>query len=252
MPIAIGARMVRSGTRDFAVVAGWRCRWSEIATPVCQMTHLKLRATDSGCAPDPAKFAPVSIDRRGFVGLAEAAAASGCWAAERGGRGPRALKPDRGMSRQASAGLRRATFHAAPAINRTMPGRFGMLLPTQNRRGGHRQCQRPRDLHAARATRWEVALPARRFLGARLPQIPITRHKSQWSLPGSLRAAVEAVLAILGCNTRAVLPTAQATCPIPSLRRRLCAGQPAHRHAIRRCPIPSDWRHQLLSHFSGM
>jgi 3-oxoacyl-[acyl-carrier-protein] synthase II len=200
--IGVGARMVRDGDVDFAIVGGVEMPLvPEILLGFFNMNaSFKLRNTDRAIADPGQASRPFSIDRRGFV-LAEGAAAV-VLAAEDvvAAHGLRPTAEIAGIGWTSDAhhftrpnqptivrAIREALFDAdvdASAIGNV--NTHGTSTPTGDA--------------------VEVNC-LREIFGKRLPSVPITSNKSQVGHSLGAAAAVEAVFALMALEHQTVLPT---------------------------------------------
>jgi 3-oxoacyl-[acyl-carrier-protein] synthase II len=200
--IAIGARMLRDGDADFAVVGGVEMPLvPEIVLGFANMNAtFKLRPTDRATANPGQASRPFSIDRRGFV-LAEAAAAVVLAAEE--AVVAHGLKP---IAEIAGIGWTSDAHHFTrphqPTIARAIRDALADAEIDAAAIGSV-------NAHGTSTTTGDAVEVAclREIFGARLPHIPITANKSQVGHSLGAAAAVEAVLSILGLQHQTVLPT---------------------------------------------
>jgi len=200
--IALGARMVRDGDVDFAVVGGVEMPLvPEIVLGFANMNaSFKLRKTDRAFDHPGQASRPFSIDRRGFV-LAEGAAAVVLAADEVvAAHGLKALAEVAGVGWTSDAHHFTRPFQ--PTIVRAIrdaladaeidPATIGSINAhgTSTPAGDAVEVQCLREI-----------------FGQDLPRVPITANKSQVGHSLGAAAAVEAVLALMALEHQTVLPT---------------------------------------------
>jgi len=200
--IAIGARMVRDGDVDFAVVGGVEMPLvPEIVLGFANMNaSFKLRKTDRAFEKPSQASRPFSIDRRGFV-LAEGAAAMVLAADDVvAAHGLKAVAEIAGVGWTSDAHHFTRPFQ--PAITRAIrdaladaeidAGAIGSI----NAHGTSTPAGDAVEIQCLRE-----------IFGDRLPLVPITANKSQIGHSLGAAAAVEAVLALMALEHQTVLPT---------------------------------------------
>jgi 3-oxoacyl-[acyl-carrier-protein] synthase II len=200
--IGLGARMVRDGDADFAVVGGVEMPLvPEIVLGFANMNaSFKLRNTDRAFADPGQASRPFSIDRRGFV-LAEGAAAVVLAAEEvvaAHGLKPTAEIAGVGWTSDAN----HFTRPSQPTIVRAI--RESLLDAEVDRDAIGSVNAHGTSTPTGDAIEVDCL---REIFGERLPRIPISANKSQVGHSLGAAAAVEAVLAIMALERQRVLPT---------------------------------------------
>jgi len=200
--IAIGARMVRDGDADFAVVGGVEMPLiPEIVLGFANMNaSFKLRTTDRAATTPGQASRPFSIDRRGFV-LAEAAAALVLAAEDV--VAAHGLKP---MAEVAGIGWTSDAYHFTRPHQPTIVKAIRDALADAQIDASAIGSVNAHGTSTPTGDAVEIGC-LRDIFGARLPQIPITANKSQVGHSLGAAAAVEAVLAVVGLQQQTVLPT---------------------------------------------
>ncbi len=200
--IAIGARMIRDGDCDFALVGGAEtCLVPEIIQGFANMwATVKVGPNDRAFGDPTQASRPFSIDRRGFV-LAEGGGVLVLAAEER--------VRDLGLSPRAEV---LGVGWTSDAHHFTLPHQETIVRSM-------RQAIEDADLSAEdidhvnahgtsthKGDAVEVAC-LREVFGRRLPRLPVTANKSQVGHCLGAAAAVEAVLAIEAMHRQVLLPT---------------------------------------------
>jgi 3-oxoacyl-[acyl-carrier-protein] synthase II len=200
--IAIGARMVRDGDVDFAVVGGVEMPLvPEIVLGFANMNaSFKLRKTDRAFDNPGQASRPYSIDRRGFV-LAEGAAAI-VLAAEDvvAAHGLRALAEIAGVGWTSDANHFTRPFQ--PTIARAIRDALADAEIDASAIGSI-------NAHGTSTPTGDAVeiQCLREIFADNLPRVPITANKSQVGHSLGAAAAVEAVLALMALEQQTVLPT---------------------------------------------
>jgi 3-oxoacyl-[acyl-carrier-protein] synthase II len=200
--IALGARMVRDGDVDFAIVGGVEMPLvPEIVLGFSNMNaSFKTRPTDRSFADPRQASRPFSIDRRGFV-LAEAAAAVVLAADEVVyAHGLKASAEIAGIGWTSDA--HHFTRPNQPTIVRAIVDALADAEIDATAIGSV-------NAHGTSTPTGDAVEVAclREIFGKRLPEIPITANKSQVGHSLGAAAAVEAVLSILALKHQIILPT---------------------------------------------
>ena len=200
--IALGARMVRDGDADFAVVGGVEMPLiPEIVLGFANMNaSFKLRPTDRAFA-DPAQASrPFSIDRRGFV-LAEGAAALVLAADET--IAAHGLRP---CAEVAGIGWTSDAHHFTRPYQPTIMRAMRSALEDAEIDAGAIGSVNAHGTSTPTGDAVEVAC-LREVFGEHLPKIPVSANKSQVGHSLGAAAAVEAVLSVMALENQRVLPT---------------------------------------------
>jgi 3-oxoacyl-[acyl-carrier-protein] synthase II len=200
--IGIGARMVRDGDADFAVVGGVEMPLvPEIVLGFANMNaSFKLRPTDRAAADPGQASRPFSIDRRGFV-LAEAAAAVVLAAEE--AVVAHGLKP---IAEIAGIGWTSDANHFTRPNQPTIVRAIREALADAEIDPTVIDAVNAHGTSTPTGDAVEVG-SLREVFGDRLSQLPITANKSQVGHSLGAAAAVQAVLAVMGLQNQIVLPT---------------------------------------------
>jgi 3-oxoacyl-[acyl-carrier-protein] synthase II len=200
--IAMGARMVRDGDVDFAIVGGVEMPLvTEIVLGFANMNaSFKLRPTDRAFADAKQASRPFSLDRRGFV-LAEGAAAVVLAADE--------VVSAHGLSASAEIAGIGWTSDAHHFTRPNQPTIVRAIVDALADAEIDAAAIGSVNAHGTSTPTGDAVEVAclREIFGARLPQIPITANKSQVGHSLGAAAAVEAVLSILALKHQVVLPT---------------------------------------------
>ena len=200
--IAIGARMVRDGDVDFAVVGGVEMPLvPEIVLGFANMNaSFKLRKTDRAFDHPGLASRPFSIDRRGFV-LAEGAAAVVLAADDVvAAHGLKALAEIAGVGWTSDAHHFTRPFQ--PTIARAIRDALADAEIDASAIGSI-------NAHGTSTPTGDAVEVQclREIFGQDLPRVPITANKSQVGHSLGAAAAVEAVLALMALEHQTVLPT---------------------------------------------
>jgi 3-oxoacyl-[acyl-carrier-protein] synthase II len=200
--IALGARMVRDGDVDFAIVGGVeRPLVPEIVLGFANMNaSFKLRAADRACEDANQASRPFSIDRRGFV-LAEGAAALVLAADDV--VAAHGLKP---LAEIAGIGWTSDAHHFTRPYQPSIVRAIRAALADAEIDAGAIGSVNAHGTSTATGDGVEVACLQEVF-GDQLPKIPVTANKSQVGHSLGASAAVEAVLALMALEHQTVLPT---------------------------------------------
>lgn len=199
--IAMGARMVRDGDVDFAVVGGVEMPLvPEIVLGFANMNaSFKLRQSDRAFANPGQASRPFSLDRRGFV-LAEGAAAVVLAADEVvAAHGLKALAEIAGVGWTSDAHHFTRPFQ--PTIVRAMRDALAdaeidaAAIGSVNAHGTSTPTGDAVEVQCLRE-----------IFGDHLPRVPVTANKSQVGHSLGAAAAVEAVLALMALEHQTVLP----------------------------------------------
>jgi 3-oxoacyl-[acyl-carrier-protein] synthase II len=208
--IAIGARMVRDGDVDFALVGGVEMPLvSEIVLGFANMNaSFKLRKTDRAFDHPGRASRPFSIDRRGFV-LAEGAAAVVLAAEDV--VAAHGLRP---IAEVAGVGWTSDAHHFTRPYQPSIVRAIRDALSDAEIDAGAIGSINAHGTSTPTGDAVEVQC-LREILGDRLPRVPISSNKSQVGHSLGAAAAVEAVLALMALEhqTRCQPST---TSPIPS------------------------------------
>jgi 3-oxoacyl-[acyl-carrier-protein] synthase II len=200
--IAIGARMVRDGDVDFAVVGGVEMPLvPEIVLGFANMNaSFKLRKADRAFDHPGQASRPFSIDRRGFV-LAEGAAAVVLAADDVvAAHGLKALAEVAGVGWTSDAHHFTRPFQ--PTIVRAIRDALADAEIDKSAIGSI-------NAHGTSTPTGDAVeiQCLREIFGQDLPRVPITANKSQVGHALGAAAAVEAVLALMALEHQIVLPT---------------------------------------------
>jgi 3-oxoacyl-[acyl-carrier-protein] synthase II len=200
--IAIGARMVRDGDADFALVGGVEMPLvSEIVLGFANMNaSFKLRKTDRAFDNPGQASRPFSIDRRGFV-LAEGAAAIVLAAEDV--VAAHGLKP---IAEIAGVGWTSDAHHFTRPFQPSIVRAMRDALADAEIDAGAIGSINAHGTSTPAGDAVEVQC-LREILGDRLPRVPISANKSQVGHSLGAAAAVEAVLALMALERQTVLPT---------------------------------------------
>ena len=199
--IAMGARMVRDGDVDFAVVGGVEMPLvPEIVLGFANMNaSFKLRQSDRAFANPGQASRPFSLDRRGFV-LAEGAAAVVLAADEVvAAHGLKALAEIAGVGWTSDAHHFTRPFQ--PTIVRAMRDALAdaeidaAAIGSVNAHGTSTPTGDAVEVQCLRE-----------IFGDHLPRVPVTANKSQVGHSLGAAAAGEAVLALMALEHQTVLP----------------------------------------------
>jgi 3-oxoacyl-[acyl-carrier-protein] synthase II len=200
--IALGARMVRDGDVDFAIVGGVEMPLvTEIVLGFANMNaSFKLRPTDRAFADAKQASRPFSLDRRGFV-LAEGAAAVVLAADD--------VVSAHGLSASAEIAGIGWTSDAHHFTRPNQPTIVRAIVDALADAEIDAAAIGSVNAHGTSTPTGDAVEVAclREIFGARLPKIPITANKSQVGHSLGAAAAVEAVLSILALKHQVVLPT---------------------------------------------
>jgi len=199
--IAMGARMVRDGDVDFAVVGGVEMPLvPEIVLGFANMNaSFKLRQSDRAFANPGQASRPFSIDRRGFV-LAEGAAAVVLAADEVvAAHGLKALAEVAGVGWTSDAHHFTRPFQ--PTIVRAIRDALADAEIDATAVGSV-------NAHGTSTPTGDAVEVQclREIFGDHLPSVPVTANKSQVGHSLGAAAAVEAVLALMALEHQTVLP----------------------------------------------
>jgi len=200
--IAIGARMVRDGDVDFAIVGGVEMPLvPEIVLGFANMNaSFKLRKTDRAFDRPGQASRPFSVDRRGFV-LAEGAAAVVLAADEAvAAHGLKALAEVAGVGWTSDA------HHFTRPFQPTIVRAIRDALADAEIDAGAIGSVNAHGTSTPTGDAVEVQC-LREILGDRLAKVPVTANKSQVGHSLGAAAAVEAVLSIMALEHQTVLPT---------------------------------------------
>jgi 3-oxoacyl-[acyl-carrier-protein] synthase II len=200
--IAIGARMVRDGDVDFALVGGAEMPLvSEIVLGFANMNaSFKLRKTDRAFDHPGQASRPFSIDRRGFV-LAEGAAAIVLAAEDV--VAAHGLKP---IAEVAGVGWTSDAHHFTRPYQPSIVRAIRDALADAEIDAGDIGSINAHGTSTPTGDAVEIQC-LREILGHRLPRVPISANKSQVGHSLGAAAAVEAVLALMALEHQTVLPT---------------------------------------------
>jgi 3-oxoacyl-[acyl-carrier-protein] synthase II len=199
--IAMGARMVRDGDVDFALVGGVEMPLvPEIVLGFANMNaSFKLRQSDRAFANPGQASRPFSLDRRGFV-LAEGAAAVVLAADEVvAAHGLKALAEVAGVGWTSDAHHFTRPFQ--PTIVRAMRDALAdaeidaAAIGSVNAHGTSTPTGDAVEVQCLRE-----------IFGVHLPRVPVTANKSQVGHSLGAAAAVEAVFALMALEHQTVLP----------------------------------------------
>jgi 3-oxoacyl-[acyl-carrier-protein] synthase II len=200
--IAIGARMVRDGDVDFALVGGVEMPLvSEIVLGFANMNaSFKLRKTDRAFDHPGQASRPFSIDRRGFV-LAEGAAAIVLAAEDV--VAAHGLKP---IAEVAGVGWTSDAHHFTRPYQPSIVCAIRDALADAEIDAGDIGSINAHGTSTPTGDAVEIQC-LREILGDHLPRVPISANKSQVGHSLGAAAAVEAVLALMALEHQTVLPT---------------------------------------------
>jgi 3-oxoacyl-[acyl-carrier-protein] synthase II len=200
--IAIGARMVRDGDVDFALVGGVEMPLvSEIVLGFANMNaSFKLRKTDRAFDHPGRASRPFSIDRRGFV-LAEGAAAVVLAAEDV--VAAHGLRP---IAEVAGVGWTSDAHHFTRPYQPSIVRAIRDALSDAEIDAGAIGSINAHGTSTPTGDAVEVQC-LREILGDRLPRVPISSNKSQVGHSLGAAAAVEAVLALMALEHQTALPT---------------------------------------------
>ena len=200
--IALGARMVRDGDVDFALVGGVEMPLvSEIVLGFANMNaSFKLRKTDRAFAHPGQASRPFSIDRRGFV-LAEGAAAVVLAADE-----VVATHGLKAFAEVAGVGWTSDAHHFTRPFQPTIVRAIREALADAEIDAGAIGSINAHGTSTPTGDAVEIQC-LREILGDRLARVPISANKSQVGHSLGAAAAVEAVLALMALEQQTVLPT---------------------------------------------
>jgi len=200
--IALGARMVRDGDVDFAVVGGVEMPLvPEIVLGFANMNaSFKVRKTDRAFGNPGQASRPFSIDRRGFV-LAEGAAAVVLAADD-----VVAAHGLRAIAEIAGVGWTSDAHHFTRPFQPTIVRAIRDALADAEIDAGAIGSINAHGTSTPTGDGVEVAC-LREILGDRLARVPISANKSQVGHSLGAAAAVEAVLSIMALENQTVLPT---------------------------------------------
>ena len=200
--IALGARMVRDGDVDFAVVGGVEMPLiPEIVLGFANMNaSFKLRSTDRAVADPGQASRPFSVDRRGFV-LAEGAAAVVLAAED--AVAAHGLAP---TAEVAGIGWTSDAHHFTRPHQPTIVRAIREALADAELDAAAIGSVNAHGTSTPSGDAVEVGC-LREIFGDRLSHVPITANKSQVGHSLGAAAAVEAVLAIMALERQTVLPT---------------------------------------------
>ncbi len=200
--IGLGARMVRDGDVDFAVVGGVEMPLiPEIVLGFANMNaSFKLRSTDRALADPGQASRPFSIDRRGFV-LAEGAAAVVLAAED--AVAAHGLEP---TAEIAGVGWTSDAHHFTRPNQPTIVRAIREALLDAEIDAAAIGSVNAHGTSTPTGDAVEIQC-LREIFGERLPRVPITANKSQVGHSLGAAAAVEAVLALMALERQTILPT---------------------------------------------
>jgi len=199
--IAIGARMVRDGDVDFALVGGVEMPLvSEIVLGFANMNaSFKLRKTDRAFDHPGRASRPFSIDRRGFV-LAEGAAAVVLAAEDV--VAAHGLRP---IAEVAGVGWTSDAHHFTRPFQPTIVRAIREALADADIDAAAIGSINAHGTSTPTGDAVEVQC-LREIFGDHLPRVPVSANKSQVGHSLGAAAAVEAVLALMALEHQTVLP----------------------------------------------
>ena len=200
--IGIGARMIRDGDCDFALVGGVEtCLIPEIILGFANMlATIKVGPKDRSFDDSTQASRPFSVDRKGFV-LAEGAGVlvlASAEAAHAHGLSPKAEVAGIGWNSDAHHFTRPNTATVTRAMQDALEDAeiAATDIGVVNAHGTSTPTGDTTEAECLRAV-----------FGARLPEIPLSANKSQVGHSLGASAAIEAALAIEGMRRGIVLPT---------------------------------------------
>ena len=200
--IGIGARMVRDGDVDFAVVGGVEMPLvPEIVLGFANMNaSFKLRKSDRAFDNPGQASRPFSIDRRGFV-LAEGAAAVVLAADD-----AVATHGLKALAEVAGVGWTSDAHHFTRPCQPTIVRAIRDALADAEIDAGAIGSINAHGTSTPTGDAVEVQC-LREIFGDHLPRVPVSANKSQVGHSLGAAAAVEAVLAVMALEHQTVLPT---------------------------------------------
>lgn len=209
--IALGARMIRDGDVDLAIVGGVDTPIvPEIVVGFANMNaSIKLRSGDRAFA-DPAQASrPFSVDRKGFV-LAEGAGALVLAAEE--------VAQAHGLEARAEVlgvGWTSDAHHFTRLYGPSVVRAMQQAIEDAGLTPGDIDCVSAHGTSTQNGDQIEVS-SLREVFGERLARLPVTANKSLLGHSLGAAAAVEAALAVEGMRRGRILPTANYV-PDPAL-----------------------------------
>jgi 3-oxoacyl-[acyl-carrier-protein] synthase II len=200
--IAIGARMIRDGDCDLALVGGVEtCLVPEIIQGFANMwATIKVGPRDRAFADPRQASRPFSLDRRGMV-LAEGGAVLVLAAEER--LRPLGLKP---RAEVLGIGWTSDAHHFTMPNPATIVGAIGQAIADAGLKPADIDCINAHGTSTQKGDAAEVVC-LREVFGAHLKRLPVSSNKSQIGHTLGAAAAVEAALAIEGMQHGLILPT---------------------------------------------